>query len=231
MGRGLQVVGALVLAGLVLIGCGGSGKPASTSSSTMPTSTTTIVTTTTTTTTPAPPTPEEQFVNAVRADREIVDAAETFLFDPATDQDLLAKGIEACNEARVGVPEYQRSPEEVLVETWEVTKQPLKWPGRTVVLAARFLCPDVQPLLDALLADPPAPVVQISGGTHAVPSVMPHGVYEARDLEGCYWETRDSVGQMVENDFITGAIDYQVTIRPGVASFTTEGCGTWRKVG
>jgi hypothetical protein len=62
--------------------------------------------------------------------------------------------------------------------------------------------------------------VEIKPGTYAVEG----------DITNCYWERTDASGEIIDNNFITGARRVQVTIRASDYSFHNEGCGKWRKV-
>lgn len=48
----------------------------------------------------------------------------------------------------------------------------------------------------------------------------------------CYWERSSPSGDTLANDFVTRAKDgVTVTIKSSDGSFTTEGCGEWRRLG
>ncbi len=42
-------------------------------------------------------------------------------------------------------------------------------------------------------------------------------------INDCYWARMDARGEVVDNNFVSGAGRVQVTIRPGDHSFTSEG--------
>ena len=224
----------VISAGLMLIlgitvACGGGGPDAaeagggdaaprrSTTTTEAPTTTTTAPPTTTTT---APPTPEELFAEAVRADPAASNYWSEWHYGniheatAATVDDLSYSGRVSCT----GIPQWGLSgmPDE---DQWDR-------------LAVKYLCPEHQPVVDAADADAAELASRIHDGTYTVGIDIQPGVYEANDLDGCYWARMDSVGEIIDNNFITGAPRAEVTIQAGDHGFTTEGCGRgWKKIG
>lgn len=68
------------------------------------------------------------------------------------------------------------------------------------------------------------------GGTHRVGEDIPPGTYATAGGEGCYWERTDSSGNINDNNFITGYTRVQVTIYASDYSFTSNNCGTWKRL-
>lgn len=62
--------------------------------------------------------------------------------------------------------------------------------------------------------------VDIQPGTYAID----------RPVEDCYWERTDSSGDIIDNDFISGAARVEVTIQPSDYSFYANRCGEWVRV-
>ncbi len=70
-----------------------------------------------------------------------------------------------------------------------------------------------------------------SSGTFRVGEQIKPGTYAIEgDIKDCYWERTDRTGKTIDNNFIAGAKRVQVTIRASDYSFTSERCGTWRRV-
>ena len=68
-------------------------------------------------------------------------------------------------------------------------------------------------------------------GTYVVGSEVQPDTYAIDGkITDCYWARMDARGEIIDNNFISGAGRVEVTIRPGDHSFTSEGCGEWRKV-
>lgn len=68
-------------------------------------------------------------------------------------------------------------------------------------------------------------------GTFLVNSEIPPGTYAAEgEITNCYWERTDAKGEIIDNNFVTGARRVEVTVRASDYSFHNEGCGQWRKV-
>ncbi|MCR6711412.1 MAG: hypothetical protein NVV57_01410 [Demequina sp.] len=67
-------------------------------------------------------------------------------------------------------------------------------------------------------------------GDYVVGEDVPPGTYTTRKrVKDCYWERTDLHGNILDNDFVTfAAKGLTVTLRKG-ESFSTSGCGEWRK--
>lgn len=70
---------------------------------------------------------------------------------------------------------------------------------------------------------------RVYDGTYKVPSEMKRGTFVVKDVEDCYWETRDANGRIIDNDFIVAAPSVVATVRARAVVFTAEGCGQWNK--
>jgi hypothetical protein len=106
------------------------------------------------------------------------------------------------------------------------------------VKTALMLCPDspAAPTLLPIIADQEleeselASGVRIPSGVHRVGAEMQPGTYVAEGkLDGCYWERTDSTGEIIDNNFIGSALRAEVTVRASDYSFTSSGCGQWRR--
>lgn len=64
-------------------------------------------------------------------------------------------------------------------------------------------------------------------GTHDVPKQMQRGTFVVEDVEDCYWETRNSTGQIISNDFVLAAPRVVATVGKSAVVFTARGCGKW----
>lgn len=68
-------------------------------------------------------------------------------------------------------------------------------------------------------------------GTHLVGVEVQPGTYAIDGkIANCYWARMDARGEIIDNNFVTGAGRVEATIRTGDHSFLSEGCGEWRKV-
>lgn len=70
------------------------------------------------------------------------------------------------------------------------------------------------------------------GGSFLVPSQMVMGMFVAENVEGCYWETRDSNGNIIDNSFVIAAPRVVAEVGSDAVVFNTEGgCGYWNYAG
>lgn len=69
----------------------------------------------------------------------------------------------------------------------------------------------------------------VYGGTHSVPEEMQRGRFTATDVTDCYWETRDSDGRIIDNDFVLAAPRVVAQVGDNAVVFTSQGCGRWTK--
>lgn len=70
---------------------------------------------------------------------------------------------------------------------------------------------------------------RVYDGTYNVPSQMKRGTYVVKDVEDCYWETRDSSGNIVANNFVPAAPRVVAEVGRSAVVFTAEGCGQWNR--
>lgn len=64
--------------------------------------------------------------------------------------------------------------------------------------------------------------------THIVGDTIYAGTWVVeQSRSNCYWERRDSAGNIIDNNFIPGQTRVQVTIRASDYSFFSENCGEW----
>lgn len=69
-------------------------------------------------------------------------------------------------------------------------------------------------------------------GTYRVGKDIPPGWYvttSENGFENCYWERLDATGEIIDNNFIRNGFRAEVTISASDYSFSTDGCGEWRK--
>lgn len=66
-------------------------------------------------------------------------------------------------------------------------------------------------------------------GTYAVPGQIKPGTYVVEDVQNCYWETRDSNGKILANDFVPAAPRVRATVGRTASVLTVRGCGLWVK--
>lgn len=67
---------------------------------------------------------------------------------------------------------------------------------------------------------------RVFAGTFVVGQDIQPGTYVVEQASpGCYWERTDASGEIIDNNFVTGATRVQVTIRSTDYSFTNQGCG------
>ena len=67
----------------------------------------------------------------------------------------------------------------------------------------------------------------VHDGTYLVPSDMKRGTFVAKDVKDCYWETRDSRGEILANNFVIAAPRVEATVSQRAVVFTSQGCGAW----
>ena len=70
---------------------------------------------------------------------------------------------------------------------------------------------------------------RVYSGTYQVPKQMIRGTFIARDVKDCYWETRNSSGEILDNNFIISAPRVEVTVGSKAVVFTSDGCGQWNR--
>lgn len=68
---------------------------------------------------------------------------------------------------------------------------------------------------------------RVYDGTYKVPSQMKRGTYVVKDVKDCYWETRNSSGNIVANNFVAAAARVVAVVGRSAVVFTAEGCGQW----
>jgi len=58
---------------------------------------------------------------------------------------------------------------------------------------------------------------------------MKRGTFVVEDVENCYWETRNSSGDIVANNFVLAAPRVVAKVDRSAVVFTAEGCGQWNR--
>lgn len=127
--------------------------------------------------------------------------------------------------------------------TYTSADQPINVTQVAEVQAAFTLCPGhlLAAELEATIASEAADAALeaegrlFTGGTFLVSSEIQPGTYYSEwtgegEFDNCYWERTDSAGEIIDNNFITGARRIEVTIRESDYSFHSDACGTWRPV-
>lgn len=152
-----------------------------------------------------------------------------------SDQEIVSGGRGACGIVQNGYPDYNRTPQDALVNTWNILGEPPNAGARLIFLAVQHICPSAQSVIDGIKGGTTTTTPEqrtFDVGSYIVPEQMLPGVYEARNPTECYWETRNSNGDIVQNNYIVGSATARVTVKAPATSFTTQGsCGLWRKVG
>ncbi|MER6616315.1 hypothetical protein [Streptomyces xantholiticus] len=238
--REMRRVGAIAagVAGMVLMsGCGseaaGDGKPGAKAS---PSQSSTAPTAEPTPTEPATPTPTEPEFPDTPAGRfdKLADEKGWFVDDDGTlPSDYVATVCDSMTEQET--------------EDWEpgqwLAEEEVPDPSPTEILKAGMpkLCPKWSKVALAALEGDFERIY--SGGTYKVAAkagvpdpeteevAITPGTYRTRDdVEDCYWERTTRSGEIIDNNFATSAQEIRVTIQASDGQFTTEGCGSWRKV-
>ena len=70
---------------------------------------------------------------------------------------------------------------------------------------------------------------RVYDGTYNVPSQMKRGTFVVKDVKDCYWETRDSAGNIIANNFVVAAPRVVALVGGAAVVFTAEGCGEWNR--
>lgn len=68
---------------------------------------------------------------------------------------------------------------------------------------------------------------RVFDGTYKVPSQMKRGTFVVKDVENCYWETRDASGEIIDNGFVIAAPRVVARVGKSAVVFTAKGCGRW----
>lgn len=72
----------------------------------------------------------------------------------------------------------------------------------------------------------------LSDGNWTVGTDVPAGRYRTvGGVDGCYWETLDSAGEINDNNFVTAAPQVLMTVRQSDYAVNSEDCGPWVKIG
>ncbi|WP_156893488.1 hypothetical protein [Actinokineospora enzanensis] len=91
-----------------------------------------------------------------------------------------------------------------------------------------IFCPQHQNLVDA--AKTGKVNRTIFDGSYFIPNDIQPGTYKTVETaKECYWERTTPGGEIIDNNFVTAAKQVTVTIRATDGSFTTKGCGGWRR--
>lgn len=67
-------------------------------------------------------------------------------------------------------------------------------------------------------------------GVYEVGVDIEPGKYRVLDVSDCYWERLDDAGEILDNNFISGAPQALVTVRSSDFAVNFDGCGPWVKI-
>ncbi|WP_193553885.1 hypothetical protein [Rothia uropygioeca] len=75
---------------------------------------------------------------------------------------------------------------------------------------------------------------RFGNGTFRVGQKIQPGTYQtettaSEGFSACYWERQDEAGNIIDNNFMSGALQAQVTIAPTDFAFMSRGCGEWHQ--
>ncbi|MFQ6172557.1 hypothetical protein ACK8HX_13190 [Oryzobacter sp. R7] len=70
---------------------------------------------------------------------------------------------------------------------------------------------------------------RVGNDTYKVPNEMKRGTWVVKDVEDCYWETRDDEGEILANNFVLAAPRVVAKVTRAAVVFTSQGCGTWNR--
>jgi len=106
---------------------------------------------------------------------------------------------------------------------------------QAIALAIQYFCPDQRPAFDrAKSGDYPVapPLTQFGDGNWIVGIDIQPGTYRTSgQVSGCYWERTTAAGDIIDNDFITAALQAIFTVQASDALVSSSGCGTWTRQG
>ena len=231
--RGMGAVAAGVAVAVLVVGCGtdggGEGKPAASTSSSAPVPEPS-------TASPEPTESVDEYPPNAAGDLDRKADAEGWYYDPM---------YESASALVLDLCESMTSQEEVGNDPGEFLASHARDNDNRKILKAGWkdLCPEWEKVgLDALAGKY---VRTYTEGTYVVkakpkdpdPSseeqqeIGPGTYRTSGDLEGCYWERTTRGGEIIDNNFATSAQEITVTIRSSDGQFTSENCGTWKKVG
>ncbi|MCP2168121.1 hypothetical protein [Goodfellowiella coeruleoviolacea] len=122
----------------------------------------------------------------------------------------------------------------------DLTKAPAQWLVDEVFgndrrrqwteLGIPMLCPEHVPVLEQAKSGNYERWYQ--DGKYVVGEEIPPGTYQVTGkVTDCYWERSTKSGEIIDNNFASVASDIKVTIKASDGGFTSQGCGTWKKVG
>ncbi|MGY1811986.1 hypothetical protein ACI79R_04305 [Blastococcus sp. SYSU D00820] len=139
-------------------------------------------------------------------------------------EDTRAQAAEDVAEARTEA-EAAVAAENAAAEA-ALTQQAADLAAREAAVAARE---DAVIVLEQQAADGSVP----GTGLFLVGSEIAPGTYRASDGGDCYWERLSGLSgefdELITNGF--GAADATVTVRAGDVAFSSDGCGTWQRIG
>lgn len=175
----------------------------------------------------------------------IMDSSCTDTYSSGSTEEFVAWGQDVCKVLKIGgVPQYPDDnkpgmlPAEFLREDLGVgDPDPLEPKNAGLaVLAVKYLCPKyAKYVTQAKSGKYPkfGPMTAFTDGDFNVGTEIKAGKYRTEpDQSDCYWERTTKDGHIIANNFVThSAGRITVTIRSSDGSFSTNGCGTWTRVG
>lgn len=77
---------------------------------------------------------------------------------------------------------------------------------------------------------------KFAGGTYRIGSDIQPGTYYSEwsraegNFDSCYWELLDSAGNIIDNNFVSGALRVEITVPADAYSLSVQACGTFRPI-
>ena len=104
---------------------------------------------------------------------------------------------------------------------------------QAIALVIKFICPGQQYAFDNAKSGTYAvapPLAQFGDGTWIVGEDVQPGTYRTQGrVDGCYWARLTAGGEVIDNNFISAALQAVVIVEASDALIESSGCGTWTK--
>lgn len=126
-----------------------------------------------------------------------------------------------------------QTPGEYLAETEDVGSGSEN--EQAIGLAIQYLCPGQQYAFDNAKSgnySVAPPLAQFGPGVWVVGEDIQPGTYRTQgQVSDCYWARLTAGGDIIDNSFISAALQAIVIVQPSDALVESSGCGTWTKDG